>query len=413
MINALGEKGQLSTKDIMELLNCNRQSVNNYIHRLQERGIQVSISKQGKKAFYSLSQKTYEANEAFGYEPITFNTLRKYCIIQELQENPTTPSALRNKFVLNGDCNASIDKLPLDIAQTHYYNLLRELIHNEKEIVQNKRDKKFYLTGKNIPLIKKLSYESSMEIFDKLITLSPGTAYFEQLQSIFQKIAHLSDYTSEESDNNNFLVYGHKAVEFQNISHHLNELEKYDYEKNILKIKYIDQYSKEQIIQFALGLIIFNLEKDKVYLIGKIMETNHNDDCEQYIIIDANTITSIDNTSRKHTLFQSTEFLSIYNEMFSISIAPPTDIKINFDCTDGVKSEVEYLNSQRKTSNISCDEKNNTLTYSDRIRGLEDFLHYLRQFGESARIQEPNELKEKMLFSIKRSLKRYEEEIDE
>ena len=45
----------------------------------------------------------------------------------------------------------------------------------------------------------------------------------------------------------------------------------------------------------------------------------------------------------------------------------------------------------------------------DTIRGLNDFANYLRKFGYGCKVIEPKELKEKMIFSVKRALDRYNE----
>ena len=42
--------------------------------------------------------------------------------------------------------------------------------------------------------------------------------------------------------------------------------------------------------------------------------------------------------------------------------------------------------------------------------GLGDFANYLRQFGRSVHVIEPASLKDKMNFSIDRTLSRYEED---
>ena len=49
------------------------------------------------------------------------------------------------------------------------------------------------------------------------------------------------------------------------------------------------------------------------------------------------------------------------------------------------------------------------MIYEDTIRGLQDFAGYLRRFGRSVIVDEPADLKEKMIFSAQRTISRYEE----
>ncbi|MDE6914926.1 MAG: WYL domain-containing protein, partial [Lachnospiraceae bacterium] len=57
----------------------------------------------------------------------------------------------------------------------------------------------------------------------------------------------------------------------------------------------------------------------------------------------------------------------------------------------------------------SIQVENNKIIYTDTISGLSDFAKYLRKFGKSAHVIEPQALKNKMKQSFERTLARYEE----
>ena len=55
-------------------------------------------------------------------------------------------------------------------------------------------------------------------------------------------------------------------------------------------------------------------------------------------------------------------------------------------------------------------EENAGYIYEDDIRGLNDFARFLRKFGSSVYVREPEELRKTMVFSLNRTLEKYREE---
>ena len=164
-----------------------------------------------------------------------------------------------------------------------------------------------------------------------------------------------------------------------------------------------------------------------MYVIGKNMGGENIPDNLPYIIINLKNISGISETSDANLHFNSEYFQSVFEYMFSISVEKPVDVIVDFERFANIERKTSYLKKQRSHTNIIKNtEKNyeteellseaelsfgkNTIRYKDKISGLSDFANYLRQFGSSVKVVEPQELKEKMLFSVKRTLERYNEE---
>ena len=81
---AFEKNKELTIPQMMTLLNCNRISVNNYIHRLEDAGIEFQKRCENRLTYYSVRHSSEESR----YEPLTLDILRKYQIVRELQAKP-------------------------------------------------------------------------------------------------------------------------------------------------------------------------------------------------------------------------------------------------------------------------------------------------------------------------------------
>ena len=103
------------------------------------------------------------------------------------------------------------------------------------------------------------------------------------------------------------------------------------------------------------------------------------------------------------------QYMKDYDTSFRI-LEEPLMVKVRFDLEANVKRKIHYLKQHRSGASITYFPEENQLEYQDTIRGLGDFANYLRQFGRSVHVIEPASLKDKMNFSIDRTLSRYEED---
>ncbi len=416
--------GSLSIDDICTILNCKRQSAYNYIDRLEKKGYTFSKQSNGNKTIYSI-ENSADIEENIKYQPLDKDVIRKYCIMQKLQEGPVSAASLMHKFTIS-DKNDEYP-VPIDVKHTYFTGLLDSML-NDGDIAIDTSSGKYYLTGNNIPLSLSVDIEQLYDLYNGLSNITPGIPYYKQLCSVCQKAGMLlGNINPGTKSGQNYIVYGRKHEEFDTISSYLSDFIKFDYKHKILQIEYMSRdYGKCQVL-FATGMIVYCLEKDAMYVIGKNMGGENIPDNLPYIIINLKNISGISETSDANLHFNSEYFQSVFEYMFSISVEKPVDVIVDFERFANIERKTSYLKKQRSHTNIIKNtEKNyeteellsepelsfgkNTIRYKDKISGLSDFANYLRQFGSSVKVVEPQELKEKMIFSVKRTLERYNEE---
>ena len=167
----------------------------------------------------------------------------------------------------------------------------------------------------------------------------------------------------------------------EEINQWMKKLSDSSYAEKLIRITYKTKAGQMLTILFQTGLVIYSVEKAKLYLLGKEY-TEEPALTEKYnSIIDMSRISTIENTDFPNDSYRSTTYQHIH-----------------------------YLKQHRSGASITYFPEENQLEYQDTIRGLGDFANYLRQFGRSVHVIEPASLKDKMNFSIDRTLSRYEED---
>jgi len=408
LIDKLEENGRLSIKEITAILGCNRQSAHNYLSRLTEKGIPLTRHLINNQAFYSIEEMPEKLSDSIHYLPMTADVLRKYAIIQVLQRAPMTLSDLRKMFSKE---YKDRDHYCIDIGQTHFYQLLKELIqtgeiapYREKSFDSEKYLTKYYLTGNSVPLIWTVDIDELYNTYDLLSNLSPGVPYFEQLKSVCQKLHQILGAVDEETlEFRNYQIYGRNLKAFDEMSTHREQLKKYDYKNKILEIEYDSKKGNHHSILFAVGLVVYSMEKDSIYLMGETPENNSEDE-SSHLIINIRNIINIRGTDIPHKCYNSEFYQKAFKTMFSISTEPSETVTVEFDPLASIKTKLDILRAQRNVK-----ESADPWLYTDEISGLSDFAGYLRQFGKSAHVKAPATLQEKMMFSVNRSLERYGE----
>lgn len=397
----------LSIKQIMDLLSCGRKSAYNYIKRLEEKGYSFQTKTIQNNKYYSIAKDT--VSDDLLYQPVTADTLRKYTILHELQNDPTAKNALRSKFTVykNNEKCTDNNRIPLDIKLTQYYAIIKDLINNE-DIMLNDSNKKYYITGKNIPLQISLDYDSLYNLNIELSTAVQGTAYYEQLKNLYRKTCILLGTIDEDAGYyNNYLIYGKKIGGLSSVTPKLQQITQLDYQHKALQINYTTKHGKDMSILFAVGMIVYNTEKDVLYLLGEEFCDKNNENCSLPTIINVSDITRTEETILEHQRYYADSYIKLFDSMFSISLEEPQSVKVEFDRVANVERKINQLKSQRKNASIQVE--NNKIIYTDTISGLSDFAKYLRKFGKSAHVIEPQALKNKMKQSFEQTLARYEE----
>lgn len=399
----------LTVAQIMELLECNRQSVYNYIKRLESNGYSFDKENRNNNIYYTLVKDEMTDSEYF-YQPMTDDVLRKYTIIQELQGGAVEKEKLRKKFTVykSKEENVSGAKIPLDVGITKYYQMIKELQDNG-DIELDVKSNCYYLTGKNIPCQLMVDYNRLYDIRDKISSVSKGSLYYDQLKKIYFKISILLGCFDENMPYyDNYIIYGKKTGGLAAVAKGLEKISKYDYRNKILKISCISQNNGRSTSIFATGKVVYNTEKDILYLIGKEYQNKKDNNKFHYKIIKVSNIDNVEETDRINDCYNDIYFKRQIDYMFSISVEEPVDVKVEFERVANVRKKVENLARSRKYAKTELFE--DKIIYTDKISGLSDFIMYLRRFGKSVNVVEPEVLKSRLKFSVNNSLKRYGED---
>ena len=105
-------------------------------------------------------------------------------------------------------------------------------------------------------------------------------------------------------------------------------------------------------------------------------------------------------------LWESREFINIFDEMLSISTEPPEEILIRFDDEYFVETRLEGLKNTRKKAVF--EKKDGYIYYKDTIRGTSDLRSFLRSFTDKCVVISPERLRNEMIENTERHIKLYE-----
>ena len=279
------------------------------------------------------------------------------------------------------------------------------------------------------PVYLKLSYGDEagcVNIFDLKNTLQnggQGYAFSDVLEGIDDL---MSLYIGEDryDISEYYKKLGISGNKKSKIEKFLNKLNKIDFKNRVLDIEYkpahpvnktADKSSKKkdaknqnENYKFAVGLVFYASDKDRLYLLGKKTGAGQSEDI---IMLNAERIVNISESKKKNTIYSNPEFLSVFDEMFSASIDGPFELMVEFDRYGNIEAKLKRMRDIRPNAVIKNKpgDPDKLLYYEAEVRGIEDVARWIRTFGRAAKVIKPNELKKKMKESIDRTLAYYEE----
>lgn len=400
---------ELSSAQIREVMECNSpQTVLNYINKLKKQGYPIEKKERSGKTYYFLAK-----SDVLSYQPITLDILRKYSIIQTLQQSSATIDTVET---LVKKLTAGKDKSAIGIGKSSLRKLIHELIE-EGEIVLDQKDMQmdsYRVTAQRIPFVLSLNDNELQRLEAELCHISPGNAYYESLRSLHHKVSlllgNIPDDTTPYFDN--YIFYGKKYESFYDLFRKLSAKFPAKFERHVLRIEYQTNSKGIKTIDLALKLLIYSAEKNKLYLWGQPTTAMTPQGLPTFdIFIELNQIKQVGLIAETHNLFQSPKYYDAFQTMFDISTEKGVHVLVEFyktgDDVTRIKNELNHLKNHRPNAKI--EEQDDKILYSDIISGLPDFAKYLRQFGASVRVLEPMSLKQELAHSIQKSLKQYEE----
>jgi hypothetical protein len=224
----------------------------------------------------------------------------------------------------------------------------------------------------------------------------------QSLSDLYRKITDLSGFLDAEDPGEHLLAHGRRNLPDPEMTTKLYELLSCPYRKYNLNISYITRNKTETRENIAVALIFYGLETNMIYILGE-----NNDGISISIRLSNITEISVDDT-RENSIFQSEKYKKLYHQMWSASPDAPVPVRVLFEDTRSIREKVERLHSQRKFSEISDTEYG--IEYTDTVSGLSSFARFLRSFGSSAIVFEPEELRRSMIESANCILNNYYED---
>ncbi len=286
-------------------------------------------------------------------------------------------------------------------------NILDNLI--EDGIIEYNSNEKKYIVSEteNSKIILNMSVDDVESYLYAIKAFGSTYTFKDKLIEIEKRLsAYIND--TDLSDSDDYIVVGNKTNSNPNIIRKIEMFETVPYDKYAIKISV-----KGKCLIVKIGMIVYSVDKDKLYIIGKVKK-------EKYKIIDVEDISGEIEAvkDQKNDLYKNEEYLMIYNEMFSVSAEPLEHVVVEVDDYGNIKKKFENLivrrnrgvnSSHNKGAKISV-VSDGKFVYEDDIRGLSDFAKYLRKFGRSIHVIAPDRLKNMMINDINRSIENYRNE---
>ncbi|MBP3621559.1 MAG: WYL domain-containing protein [Lachnospiraceae bacterium] len=192
------------------------------------------------------------------------------------------------------------------------------------------------------------------------------------------------------------------------------QLIKYPYREKALRVKYKTLKGNQVFTEdIKVGMLLFAVSTNSLYLVAERV----NGTGMVYIMVSTieqiNTLEDVDND-----IYNSEKYVSAVKYMLGpagISMnGTPVDIRVEFDrfsnVEDKVKTYVEARKKQGASASLSYSDDGKTLIYKDCVYGVADIKSFLRGFGSSCRVIEPEELKKDMVNSAWNILDKYKSE---
>ena len=277
-------------------------------------------------------------------------------------------------------------------------------------------EKKRKTHHENTHVVYSLSEKAPLTLFESEDELCNFMVYYNNvygenkatspLASVYNKISVICAWDGYDSYTRN---YGKaKNIEPKQLEF-LNVFLKHPYKTHTLAIKY---KGKKKIIDYKIetGLIFYSIETSCFYILGYESSENNT------IQLRLDSFESITDTLQPNTYYHSTDIQKKYQEMFSSSYdSRLTHVKVLFEDFGNIIERITVLHQQRKESKLYQLEEPiegipHSFVYEDDLRGISAFERYLRSFGSSALVIEPDDLREKIINSNNKILNHYKGE---
>ena len=354
----------------------------------------LSLSKLGVATYMELVCSILSiVDSSYLYDGIsTYDNYSDMDILDFLEESNSSAKNDIDYFVplptLRKDLHALINLGYIDKKRTQYRNGIHIV----------------YSLSENAPAILFESDETLYEFMTFYDNFKNSLSNTEPLELLHEKAALIYDWESYDTATQ---IYGKSNKIDNDQLRHLSSFVKYPYKSKALQIQYS---SREGLMNLSVasGLLFYSSETNCFYLLCINLDEN------KIIQLRLDRIKSIQEGENKNSHYRSSEFLRIYEEMFSASFTSvKSHVKVLFQDFGNIRERITSLHNKRKSSKFYeieplTENIPHTLVFEDDLRGLSSFSRYLRSFGSSAIVLEPKELRDLMINSSLNLLNNYE-----
>ncbi len=385
-------------KELVQRYGAGESSIKHDIISLRKQGYQILGG--GKKGYRLLSDVESEEEPVF-FESNRRDNLSKLTLLLILQQEkrPLTVRELLDRYIRNvyNGMPEDVDKTGKQLQERLVRTLIPAML-NDKLIVE--KENGTYMISEQAPVTLPLMAEDAYDILDQLHYFGPAHPFAKDLRSVEEKLSiALTDDSNPERDNT-YRMTGKKELEDAKVQSFMELLKDVPLRDHTVQVTYQTRDGGKKTMEMYPGLLCYVTDKNQLFLMGKDMN-------EKDMVLRCDRIEAMTPGEAENRWYQSPYFQKMQEEMFSISTEPVQHVVVEFDNMFSIRDKIGRMMQHR--SHATLRRSGDVLIYEDEIRGMEDFAKYLRQYGQSARVRSPENLRRIMLRSAERTLERYKE----
>lgn len=357
---------ELSVVDICTLLNIKRKRVYGYLKMLTEEGFEIEHEIKEKRAYYRKKKNTIK--DEVLYEEIDNAVVIKSLILSSLVQEAKSAIEVYDDLI-NQDIH-----IPLSTFYSY-----KDLLIENKQLVEIPDKRILVPSGLNYPLLLRVNPSQQYTLISEV---AKGQDNYKALRSIQEKVALLTgDIDIEEMNDSVFIQYGRNYRMSNEMQHFYDDLVSHDFMNRVLRFVY-----KGIERELHVGMVFYSQDKDMLYLLGK-----GKSDSEDYVLSRYVDITNIQTLDKKNLEYGRKEYEKIFKHMFSMSkLLSSTHVEVSFVDNEYCRRQLEGVCKLR--SSARCKYLEGEIIYTDEISDTENFMSFVRSFGNNAKIIEPEAL---------------------
>ena len=380
LLERFRENKCIKKTDIMDSLQIKERSVKYYVQKLRDKGISV-ISTKGR---YCIEGEIFLGNITDKEEQRLLSIVQEVASsTRRLRRSELVDRIYRRISAENTLSRKTIERSVLHAIQHGYL-----LVDDEGYVTLASDAATLFMTHE----------ESVLRFLEKYDYLKGRIPFGDVMEGIVRKIEMTSELTRDDSS---IIVVGRDYRVGQKLLDMVKKLEALDYHRKCIRLKY---RTRNEVIEVDLEVVTlyFSILDNQAYLIGY---PKNLDLADPYFYL-TDSILALSANDTENTRFQDPRTMKKLQMMIGASMDGPYLVEVRFDDIYNIREKLERYKASRDSAELKTDSTK--IILKDRIYGLADFARYLRGFGSYCEVMQPKELRERMIDSYRRMLKRYE-----